>query len=197
MSDRANRILWVFVAVVLMAAGGVGLSFSLGAWGTSAAHADIITSTEVRWWREGSWMSFASAAFIGLVVFALGGVLVRSQLTRNEGRSRLDDFNLDRANSPDPTRRGRTIVRAASLSHALEGDLERIPGVERALVGLFGTPLDAEVRARLRVDDNVDFGRVAEQVRDCLARLHRTTQVSPSDVDLTVTLVKADSARVQ
>lgn len=197
MSDRANRVVWVLVAMLLMAAGGVGLSFSLGAWGASSAHADIITSTVVRWWQEGGWMSFASAAFIGLVVFVLGAALVRGQLTRNEGRSRLDDFELDGANGPDPAHRGHTTVRAASLSHALEGDLERIPGVARALVGLFGSPRDAEIHARLRINDSVDLGHIAEEVRESLVRLRHSTGVSPSDVDITVTLVEADLPRVR
>ncbi|MGH9066275.1 MAG: hypothetical protein ACRD0J_01930 [Acidimicrobiales bacterium] len=199
MSDRANRALWIVLAVVLVAMGGVGLSFALGAWGAGAANADIVTGTLVGWWREGSWMSFAAAAFIGLSALLAGLALCASELSGNGGRSRLGDFSLSGGLSPATgpgEDRGRTVVRAASLHHGLEADLRRIPGVEGALVSLFGTPEDLEVSARLRVDEATDLDKVVVSVHQAVERLGRLASVRPGDSDVTVSLVVVDRPRL-
>ncbi len=193
MTDSANRGLWLVVGLILMAMGGVGLSFSFGAWGEGAAHATIITHTVVRWWREGSWKSFAAAAFIGFAFLVLGLLLLWRELVPHQGRARLDDFVLPPAGGVPS--RGETVVRAASLSHGLEGDLESIPGVERALVGLFGTTEHLAVRARLRVLDTADLEEVSRRAAEAMARMARTASLRTEDAEVTVSLV-ASGTRV-
>jgi hypothetical protein len=188
MTARTNRVLWLAVALVLMAMGGVGLSFSFGAWGQGAAHATIITHTVVGWWREGAWKSFAAAAFIGFVFLVLGFALLWRELTPHQGHARLDDFLLLVPDSR--VARGETVVKAASLSHGLEGDLETIPGVERALVGLFGTTERLAIRVRLRVRDSADLEEVSRQVAEAVGRMARTGSLHTDDVEVTVSLVE-------
>lgn len=196
MSDAANRILWSLVGLVLLAMGGVGLSFGLGAWGASAAHAHIVTSTLVGRWRQGGDASYAVAGAIGFILVLLGLGLARSQLRRSGG-PRLTDFRVGGPSGADAQARGRTMVRATSLSHAVEADLERIDGVERALVGLYGTPDHLELRARLDVSDSSDLDAIARSVDGSLGRLHTTAGLRPRAVDVTVAMVGNGPGRVR
>lgn len=197
MSDRTNRVLLVLVSLVLIAMGGVGLSFSLGAWGQGAASAHVFTATLVRWWREGSWMSFAAASFTGLVFAVAGLVLAVYELGRRGGRPRLGDFDLLQATVPatDGQVRGRTTVRAAGLSRALQVDLSRLEGVDGARVDMFGRPGELEVLARLDVLDTADMAGVGAGVRSCLERLGATAGLPVARVDVVVTLVSGPPAR--
>lgn len=196
MTDRANRILWSIVAFILLLAGGLGLTVGTGTLGRSSAQAHVVTSTLVRHWRTWGAASFAVASFVGLVI-AFGGLwLARRQLARNEGRSRLEDLVVHASTTDDGRRQGFTKVRAACLSHGLEGDLERIPGVERALIGLF-EPSDApEVRARIDVIDGLDLNALAHSVGACLTRFERTASIHLEAVDITVRLVDGALPRV-
>jgi hypothetical protein len=196
MTDRANRILWSIGAIILLLAGGLGLTVATGIFGRSSAHAHVVTSTLARHWRAGGAASFAVASFLGLVI-AFGGLwLARRQLARNEGRSRLEDLVVHAPTTDDGRSQGLTSVRAACLSHGLEADLERIPGVEKALIGLF-EPSDApEVRARLDVIDGLDLNALADSVGACLSRLERTASIRLEGVDVTVRLVDGALPRV-
>jgi hypothetical protein len=196
MTDRANRILWSAVALILLVAGGLGLTVATGIFGPSSARAHVVTSTLARHWRTGGAASFAVASFLGLVT-AFGGLwLARRQLARNEGRSRLEDLAVHAPTTDDGGPQGLTSVRAACLSHGLEADLERIPGVARALIGLF-QPTDApEVRARLDVIDGLDLNALADSVGACLGRLERTASIHLEAVDIRVRLVDGALPRV-
>ncbi|HEY1635586.1 MAG TPA: hypothetical protein VGF64_12570 [Acidimicrobiales bacterium] len=184
------------MALILLVAGGLGLIVATGIFGRSSARAHVVTSTLARHWRTGGAASFAVASFLGLVI-AFGGLwLARRQLARNEGRSRLEDLVVHAATTDDGRPQGLTSVRAACLSHGLEADLERIPGVARALIGLF-EPTDApEVRARLEVIDGLDLNALADSVGACLSRLERTASIHLEAVDITVRLVDGVLPRV-
>jgi hypothetical protein len=196
MTDRANRILWTAVALILFVTGALGLTVATGTLGRSSARAHVVTSTLARHWSTGGAASYAVASFLGLVI-AFGGLwLARRQLARNEGRSRLEDLVVDAPATDHGRPQGFTSVRAACLSHGLEADLERIPGVDRALIGLF-EPSDApEVRARLDVIDGLDLNALANSVGACLGRLEMTASIQLEAVDITVRLVDGALPRV-
>lgn len=217
MSDRANRLLWALVALVLVVGGGGGLAMSLGAFGTSSAHADIITSTLVRQWHRGGAISFAVASAIGLVLVVVGLSLAVAELARDTGRRRLDDFAVAETPSAGQSistsrdaRDGREVtqdglasrapgftrVRASSLGHAVEADLAGIDGVQGALVHLLGEPGHLELRARLEVADDADLSSLGTLARDCVRRLQATSGLRPGTIDLTVSLVPSRRPRV-
>ncbi len=200
MSDRANRVLWTLVALVLVIGGGGGLAFSFGALGPSAAHADVITSHLVRQWHRGGTISFAVASAIGLVLVVAGLSLAAAELARDTGRSRLEDFTVTGRSAagtpPADGARGFTLVRASCLGRALETDLARIDGVQGALVRLFGKPGRLDLRARLDVADDASLSSLATLARACLDRLEATSGLRPRAVDMTVTLVASNRPRV-
>ena len=74
--------------------------------------------------------------------------------------------------------------------------LERVRGVERANVGLFGSPYEPELRARLDVAADADLTQVRSNVSAALERLATTTGMPPRSADITLRLVERQQARV-
>jgi hypothetical protein len=195
MSDRTNRIAGAILAVVLLAIGGLGLSVALGAWGHSAP-VTLVDPIVVRWWHDGGWKSFASLAFIGLVLFGLGLSLAWAELG-HRGQSPLGDFEaLPRTGVPDGPRRGLTTVRAAPLRRALESDLRAIDGVQHASVSLLGEPGELELRARLDVGDRAELASIGDGVLEVAERLALTIGFGPDLVEVTIALVPEPDQRV-
>lgn len=182
MTDRRNRVTLTVIGLLLAVGGGLSCALGGGAFGTRRSDRAVFDSTVVHWWNEGGWMSFATVVAIGVVAAVIGLTMMLAQLRRNDGRRRLADF----AYPVDRSGRGETSVRASSLSHCLEEDLQRLPGVGRALVGIFGRHPDPEIRAVVEVADDTDLEGLRSQVGQALARLNATTSLTPSSVQVTL-----------
>jgi hypothetical protein len=109
----------------------------------------------------------------------------------------MGDLELAATNSNGDRPGGRTGVRSPALAHSIEDDLERVGGVQRALVGLFGSPHQPELRAELDVSGTADLRRVRERVTAALERLAATTTVSPRSATVTFRVVEGHTRRVQ
>ncbi len=196
MSDRANRIAGAMLAVALLAIGGLGLGVALGAWGHSAP-VNLVDPIVVRWWHDGGWKSFASLAFIGLVLFVLGLTLTWAEL-RHRGPGPLGDFEASpRTGVPEAPQRGLTTLRAAPLRRALESDLRAIDGVQRASVSLLGEPGGLELRAQLDVGDRAELTSVGDNLAKATERLALTVGFGPSLVEVTISLVPEPDQRLR
>ena len=193
MSDRRNRRTLVVIGFLLAAGGGLSCFLGAGGFGSARSDRAVFDATVVRWWNEGGWMSFATVVAIGVVVAVTGTVLMAWQLRRNDGRSRVSNFGFAYPAAADG--RGETSVRAAALAHVLEADLERIPDVQKAMVGLFGAYPEVETRAVLDVDDDVDLDELTGQVERSLAALASTAQLRPAPVQITVRFKAASPPR--
>ena len=108
----------------------------------------------------------------------------------------MGDLELAATNSNGDRPGGRTVVRSPALAHSIEDDLERVGGVQRALVGLFGSPRQPELRAQLDVSGTADLRRVRERVTAALERLAATT-VPPRSATVTFRVVEGHTRRVQ
>ncbi|MDE3202920.1 MAG: hypothetical protein KGQ66_01710 [Acidobacteriota bacterium] len=191
MSDRRNRRILVVIGLLLAAGGGLSCFLGAGGFGSARSDRAVFDTTVVRWWNEGGWMSFATVVAIGFVAAVTGTVLMAWQLRRNDGRSRVSNFAYPAAADG----RGETSVRAAALAHGLEADLERIPDVQKAMVGLFGAYPEVETRAVLDVDDDVDLDTLTGQVERSLSALASTAQLRPAPVQITVRFKAASPPR--
>lgn len=191
MSDRRNRRILVVIGLLLAAGGVLACCLGAGVFGTARSDRDVFDPTLVRWWTEGGWMSFATVVAIGAVLAVIGIVLMAAQLRRNDGRSRVGDFAYPGADGD----RGETSIRAAALSSGLEADLERIPDVQQALVGLFGAYPNVEMRAVLDVGDDADLDGLPGQVQRALDTLATTARVRPDPVQITIRFKAAQAER--
>ena len=168
--DGWNRALWSLIALLLIAAGGAGLT--AGSAGVPTAVQDQI--------REPTSAVLAAVGLAGLAVATLGAVLLRAEL-RPSRPPRLPDLHVARE-------RGTTVVRSASLGRGLEQELGRIPGVQRAAARLCAPAKEPRARLRLHLDAATDVERVRQHVDRALERLARTVGRSPASVEVLVRL---------
>jgi hypothetical protein len=195
--DRRNRIRFALLGLLLLAAGVAGQLAGAEVVGAPAAGSPVLPDWLVaRWDRYNPW-NLVAIGVAALLLAWYGWRLVRAQLRRGGGRAEMDDLEY-RAGEPgrQDADRGRTTVRAAAISHSTEKALERVRGVERALVGLFGSPYEPELRARLDVDANADLTQLRRNVSAVLERLAATTGIPPRSADITLRLVDRRQARV-
>jgi membrane protein implicated in regulation of membrane protease activity len=195
--DRRNRVRFALLGLLLLAAGVAGLLAGARVFGAPAADSAVLPDWLVaRWDRYTPW-NLVAVGLAALLLAWYGWRLVRAQLRRGGGRSEMGDLEYRAAEAGrQDANRGRTTVRAAAISHSTEKALERVRGVERALVGLFGSPDEPELRARLDVDANADLTQLRRNVSAVLEHLAATTGIPPRSADITLRLVERRQARV-
>jgi hypothetical protein len=191
MSDRRNRVIVAVVGLVLLVGGGLSACLGAGVFGTARSDRHVFDATVVRWWNEGRWESFAVVTVIGLVAVVLGAFLALAQAHRNDGRQRTPTVKFP----PSDGARGVTTLHSPALSHHVQTDLEAIPDVHDAMVGLFGQYPTIEMRAVLAVGDSIDLDRLPAQVDAVLARMQVTTGIRPDPVQITIRFKAADRER--
>lgn len=177
---------------MLLIGGGLSAALGAGVFGNRRADRDGFDNTVIRWWNEGGWESFALVTAIGLVLAlaVIGAVLILRQLHRNDSRSRTPNITF-----PARGTRGETTLRSAALAHNLETDLENIPDVAKANIGLFGRYPTMEMRAVLTVGDQVDLDGLPGRVDQALDRVQTTAGFRPEPVQVTLRFKAADPDR--
>jgi hypothetical protein len=195
--DRRNRIRLALLGLLLLAVGVAGLLVGADVFEAPAADSAVVPAWLVaRWDRYHPW-NLVAVGVVALLLAWYGWRLVRAQFRRGGGRTQMGDLEYRAA---EPSRqdagRGRTTVRAAAISRGAEASLERVRGVERANVGLFGSPYEPELRARLDVAADADLTQVRSNVSAALERLATTTGMPPRSADITLRLVERQQARV-
>ena len=198
--DRRNRVRLALLGLLLLAVGLAGLLVGADLVDAPAADSAILPEDLVdrcdRYDRYYPW-NLVVVGVVALLLAWYGWRIVRAQFRRGGGRAAMGDLEYRAA---DPGRqdagRGRTTVRAAAISRGTEAALEGVRGVERAIVGLFGSPYEPELRARLDVDANADLTQVRHNVSAALERLATTTGMPPRSADITLRLVERQQARV-
>lgn len=197
MVDRRNRLRWALIALLLLAAGVAGSLISFDRLPQVGADTPLLPDAAVARWRQAEDWRLAALAALGLLLALYGWRILAAQLRRGGGRTTMGDLELAATNSNDDRPGGRTVVRSPALAHSIEDDLERVGGVQRALVGLFGSPHQPELRAELDVSGTADLRRVRERVTAALERLAATTTVPPRSATVTFRVVEGRTRRVR
>ena len=195
--DRRNRVRLALLGLLLLAFGVAGLLARADVFGAPAASSAVLPEGLVaRWDRYDPW-NLVAVGIVALLLAWYGWRLVRAQLRRGGGRAQMGYLEY-RAAEPgrQDANRGRTTVRAAAISHSTEKAIERVRGVERALVGLFGNPYAPELRARLDIDANTDLTQLRRNISAVLEHLAATTGMPPRSADITLRLVERRQTRV-
>jgi hypothetical protein len=197
MVDRRNRLRWALIALLLVAAGVAGSLISFDRLPQVSADTPLLPDAAVARWRQAEDWRLAALAALGLLLALYGWRILAAQLRRGGGRTAMGDLELAATNSNGDRPGGRTVVRSPALAHSIEDDLERVGGIQRALVGLFGSPRQPELRAELDVSGTADLRRVRERVTAALERLATTTTIPPRSTTVTFRVVEGDTRRVQ
>lgn len=175
---------WTVVSVVLVVVGGAGLALSQGTFGSRRQHTAMLSPALVRHWNQGGDSSFAIAGGVAAAAVLIGAVLALFQLRRPRPRRvRLADLRYGAR-----TARGRTIVRVSGVRRALEIDLGRIDGVERAAVGLVDQDPAIHVDSLLEVDGDHPLPTVAGAVAEAVGRTSHTVGRPVADTTVLVRL---------
>ena len=190
--NTVNRVVWIIIGVLLVAAGVAGVLAQVGALpGVNRNGAVIPTSMDARW---RSWDGWATAAVIiaGLVVAVLGLLLLRAQFLRRGGAPMPD---LTTTTSDASTHEvGRTRVTTSTLNHALTRDLLGNRSVRRAAVRLTGEKPD--LRVQLAVTPDADIGELRHHVDDAVGRFSTTSGLHPNVAEVVVRMSGAQRERV-
>ena len=175
-ADHINRAVLCLLGLILMAAGGVGLALSLGAFGAWRATYPVLplmvsTSPDGRpwfWWA------------VGAVLFLIAVLALLWLLTQ---------FKTDRTSRLDCTtnaRDGYTKLHAGALTNAVEHDALGITGVTRATANVYRRR-GQEVFLRVELADSADLG----EVRSCLEGevvTHLRSAVGDTQMPITIEL---------
>ena len=188
--DRVERVTFIILGLLLLAAGLYAVLRGLGAFGSAASDDPLIGDSTRRflgdheaWW----WI----AGVVGAVVSVLLGLL----LLRREIRA-------------VPTRSGHPLVRRGdggvtridrgALTGALEDDLEHLSDVDHADASLVRTGAHPKVDLRLDVPDDADLGRVRASVEDhALERFRRSFEADQLAASIHVKLARAERRSVR
>lgn len=189
--DRRNRLLWAIISFVVCGAAASGVLLGAGAFGSAAATTPVLADPLASAWDELGVWALVWVIILGLLLAWLGWWLLRAQLRRG-GHAALDGLELPTGRDGQHTA-GWTVVRGPALAHGMGADLQRVRGVERAHVGLFGSSRKPELRAQLDVN-SADLEGLRKQVTRCLERFTATTGTSPHTVDITFRLVQKGTA---
>jgi len=185
----ANRLLWTIVGFVLLAAGVVGLLINAGRfrWVPSST-AVLPTSFTNAWNRFGFWSPLVTIV-VGLLLVALGFLLLRAELRRRGARAMtpLVVRSTVRVDTP-AIAIGTTRIGTGALEKALARDVARSRQVSDATAYLTGDRDHPTLRLRLAVAPGADLRRVKSDVDSALDRFAATSGLRPrlADVDVQV-----------
>jgi hypothetical protein len=185
-----NRVLWILISLILMAAGVVGALISLGHLPGTDRHGMLVTGGDIARWR--SWGGWAPAVLVaaGLIVAAVGIALIRVELRRRGGHSLTDvafSHPRDEQSTDAPPMRGRIQVSGSTLRSALQHDLQNDPRIKHASVRLTGQPLQPLLRLRLEVTPGADLPAIHNYVAAALNRFGTTSELRPLLTETTIT----------
>jgi hypothetical protein len=181
--DRPNRLLWIFIGVLLLVVGALGIAAGRGYLDGIDPHTTVLP----RWWLDqwhawGVWALMALSV-AGLIVCWLGWRLLRAEVRARGHRTVPTTIVLEPGQGEAP---GRTSLRGHALTHAAERALQQHSAVEQARVGLSGDIEHPEMHVRIDTTSDTDLRVVGEHLSHTLHQLTVTSGLRPRPVRITV-----------
>jgi hypothetical protein len=195
--DRRNRTRWTLIGAALLAVGAAGLLAGGGVFGHTAKRKPLLSEWVVERWHDWYPWDLVVAGVLGLLLAWYGWRLLRTELRSGDGRPAMGGYEYRPGGRWRPqSSSGRTMVRSGAVRKATRAALQRVMGVQRAVVGLFGNPERPELRTQLDVDSSADLEPLRDGVTATIERLATTTGIPPRMADVTIRLVERKRPRV-
>jgi hypothetical protein len=191
--DRLNRLLWIFIGVMLMIVGALGIAAGSGHLHGVDPHTALLPRWLLDQWHAWGVWPLVVLSVAGLVMCWLGWLLLRAELRARGHRTTPAEIVLESGHDEAP---GTTSVRGHAITHAAERDLQRHPAIEQARVGLTGDPAHPEMHARIDVTADTDLQVIDEHVTRTLQQLTTTSSLCPRHVQITVRPGRGTEPRV-
>ncbi|MGI9005919.1 MAG: alkaline shock response membrane anchor protein AmaP [Streptosporangiaceae bacterium] len=136
-ADRTNRLALAVFGLLVLLAGGFGITASAGGFGTAYSHRTLLANRAATYaGQHGSWIWWAAAgAALPIVIAALRWIAVLLLSTDRAG-----DIAV-----PGNNDRGTTTLQPAALTGALTREIETYHGVDSARARVIGHPAAPEV----------------------------------------------------
>jgi hypothetical protein len=180
--DRLNRLLWIFIGVLLVVVGALGIAAGSGHLHGVDPHTALLPRWLLDQWHAWGMWALLLLSVAGLVMCWLGWLLLRAELRVRRHRTPAE-IVLESGHGETS---GTTSVRGHALTQAAERDLQRHPAVEQARVGLTGDSEHPEMHARIDMTADTDLQVVDEHVARTLQQLTTTSGLRPQHVQITV-----------
>lgn len=153
--DSVNRVLLFLLGLICLAGGVVVLLLSTRVFGDSPAKKPMLqANTRAFADRNAGW--FWAAIAIGAGILAL---LALRWLLAQVSTQRVGSLNLESNRS-----QGHTKVSTGALGDAVEEEVERIRGVDRASAHMMGKPADPLLRLDVKLGDDGDLGYIRSRI---------------------------------
>lgn len=156
-ADRGNRTLLSLLALLLLAAAGLGLALSLGAFGTAHAREPLLLPAAQRFAHRNSGRFWPVVAVVAVIL----GLLALRWLLAQFGTDRIHSLDLE----PDTTT-GATTVHTSAVTDALSAEIESYRGVARAAARLIGSEHDPDLVLAVTVQDRADLGALRDRIEE-------------------------------
>lgn len=183
-----ERSLITVLALVLLAAGLLGLAVGFGLLGRYRAQRPVLDPLVVQWIGGSRTLFFAVGLAIGVVLVLLGiWWLLRS--LRPEGRPNMQ-LDSDAESS--------ATVTAGALSDAVRTDAEQVTGVSRARARMAGSAQRPALRLTLSLQEGTDVRNVWEELDEkVLSRARQALEVEALPTSIRLQLDRAARQRVR
>ncbi|MEP6599813.1 MAG: alkaline shock response membrane anchor protein AmaP [Actinomycetota bacterium] len=186
-ADRTNRAMMVVLALLLLAAGGVGIIASFGVLKPAYKHRTLLHNSVSHYIGHHGDLLWPAAAVVALVIVLLSLRWLLSLL-----------FSTDRAHDLDVAGgggTGKTTLNPAALNAAVVQEIEGLPGVDSAKARIIGAEDDPELVVTARLQQGVDLVAARHRIVDGPLRNARTAMDRadmPIQLDLLVSTKRAD-----
>ncbi|WP_277682081.1 alkaline shock response membrane anchor protein AmaP [Saccharomonospora azurea] len=188
-ADRTNRTVLIVLALVLLAAGGLGAAASFGLFGSGIQRRSLTDHVVADYaGRNGTWFwPVVAVAALLLVLLCLRWLLVIL-------------FSTDRAGDLEVQAEGagRTRLSTTAVTRAVTDEIESYRGVSSADARMIGHADDLTLVVTATVEDTADLPALRERIEsEALAHARAALDDPELPIQLDLTVATGQSARVQ
>lgn len=154
--DSVNRVLLTLLGLIALAGGVVILLLSVRVFGDSQADQPVLRQSTRDFAERNQWLWIAIGVGAGILA-----LLALRWLLAQAATQRVGSLSLE------PNRKtGRTKLSTNALGEAVEDEVERIRGVDRASARVLGSSTDPTLRLDVKVADDGDLGYIRSRIEE-------------------------------
>lgn len=188
-ADRTNRTAALLLAIVLIAAGGLGAAVSYGLFGSKPEHQKLTANPVSRYFgRHGDWL-WPVVALLGVLLILVALRWLRALL-----------FSTDRSGDliiASEKGTGRTTLSSTALTAAVADEIGSYRGVASARSRLIGDPDEPTLVVGATVEDSADLVALRRQIETgALAHARQALDNPDLPIQLDLNVTTRRSSRV-
>ncbi len=174
-ADRTNRLALTLLGLILLVAGGFALTASVGGFGTSYAHRDLLAneaSTYIGAHGDWLWWAVAGACLI-IALLALRWIAALLLST-----DRASDITISRGSA-----HGTTTLHPAAVTGAITREIETYRGADSARARVLGEPASPALVVTVTAAGTADLAALRHRI-EAEALSHARSALSQPDLPI-------------